>query len=450
MKKNFPPRVILKTLILSVSFLLFSQSYILLATPLSSDKWKPGHYVKIEDWQLTQACNPTGPKCQMEKIYDELKATPALRGVKIMLMWSRYETRTNSVSTFDFSSLNTIINNIKNVSKSGNDKHVILGLTLRINHSASEDTPEKKRDAAKLMLPNDLQGDNGLYTAGGTPLEHYALRNAYAFMEGSESKVKGYNLKIYLNTLRTRLDAFIQALADEYDDDNVLVQVSTTESAMGIPVVPFGSGVEPPPGTPDNTNYYGCSPRPCSDPNPRLDAGMTAIINSLNTSFVKTPVVPSLNFSREYVRDWAYGGTSSNLVAGKFGLGSPNSFKDYGVNRPTGTGTPPSAPGVLTYYPGFHNIILLAPEVQGADYKSDNDPNNPVSNPSYESIYLRVKNDLDANYVVWQRNFPYWLGDSSAVPAIPSVLNFLKTYSLITSDTSGSGGLNATQPTYLK
>jgi hypothetical protein len=42
----------------------------------------------------------------MEKVYAELKATPALRGVKIMLMWSRYEP---TAGNFDFSSLDDII-----------------------------------------------------------------------------------------------------------------------------------------------------------------------------------------------------------------------------------------------------------------------------------------------------------------------------------------------------
>jgi hypothetical protein len=61
------------------------------------------------------------------------------------------------------------------------------------------------------MLPPDLQGDNGLYTAGGTALEHYTMHNAYAWTNLTKTDVKGHNLKLYAGSLRTRLDAFIQA-----------------------------------------------------------------------------------------------------------------------------------------------------------------------------------------------------------------------------------------------
>jgi IS5 family transposase len=52
---------------------------------------------------------------------------------------------------------------------------------------------------------------------------------------------------------------------------------------LGTPVVPFCGGLAPPPGTPDNTNYYACYTNPCSAlENAKLEAGVTAVINSLH------------------------------------------------------------------------------------------------------------------------------------------------------------------------
>jgi hypothetical protein len=146
------------------------------------------------------------------------------------------------------------------------------------------------------------------------------------------------------------------------------------------------------------------------------------------------------------VQTWAGGGTSSDLATDKFGLGTSNSHKGNSLNS---TGGPP---GVLTYFPGFRDVILLAPEVQGDDYESDNAPGSPTAYPPLADIYDCVKDDLDANYVIWQRNMdpPYWQGGTYNGNVLPGVLDFLQTHSPITSDTSGAGGLNTTMPTYLK
>jgi hypothetical protein len=405
----------------SAFWLFYSQA--IFATPLSIDKWKPGHYVKIEDWQLMDDCVAKPTTCHMEKIYKELKDTPALRGVKIILYWSRYESRAGGTSTYDFSALNTIINNIKNTSKSGTDKHVILSFAWRV--------PSTDLDTVKLLVPNDMQVEmtnTPIYDQGG-PLEHTTFWDLYAYKQGSS--VKGYNIKLYKSSVITRIDAFLQELADEFDDDNVLVQIAATESAIGEPAVPYGTGTA---NTPSGTNLYGTEAKQYE--------GQDDVLNSMNTHFVKTPVVPALNYSRPYVATWASGGGSSLLASGKFGLGTPDAHLGSGINY-VGTN-----PGVLTYFPGFTEVILLAPEVQPDHYESDQDT-PPIAFPSYESIYERLRDDLYANYIIWQRNYPYWLGKSTPT-VVPSVLEFLQTHSDITSDVSGAGGLNTTVPTYLK
>ena len=95
MKKNHSVGNFLKLLVLGLGFFFLLQSQAILATPLSINKWKPGHYVKIDDWQLN---SPT----QMAGLYNDLDNTPSLRGVKVVIFWGRYETRTGGGKYFRF------------------------------------------------------------------------------------------------------------------------------------------------------------------------------------------------------------------------------------------------------------------------------------------------------------------------------------------------------------
>ncbi len=424
MEKNNFVSNFLKILVLGFGFLFLLQSQAILATPLSINKWKPGHYVKIEDWQLN---NPT----QMANIYNELSTTPSLRGVKVVILWGRYETRTGGVSTFDFSQLITIANELET-----RGKHLILSFAWR-TFTGSDGTAAgvaAAAAAASLIVPNDLATTTGTYGAG-TPLEHTTFDKLFAYKD-SAGALKGYNLKLWKASVPYRIGLFMQALAGatnsnnvSFDNNNVLVQMSTTESSIAQPVVP-----------------YGMNPGTNKDGSEELQvAGQINVLNNMNTHFIYTPVVASLNFPRSHVANMASNGASSDLAIGKFGLGTPNSHYAYSLNT-----TDATYPGVLTYYPGLSNIVLLAPEVQGDDYESDYKQPTPTTYPAYLDIYQRLRNDLDANYIVWQRNFPFWLGDSTGGTPIPSVLNFLKTNSTIINDVTGAGGLNTTMPSALK
>ena len=92
------------------------------ATPTtpSVNKWHPGIYVKIEDWQLKSPV-------QMEKIYQELADTPQLRGVKVVMKWGRYETRTNDVSTYNFTQIENILSRLATM----DNKHLIVAIAWR-------------------------------------------------------------------------------------------------------------------------------------------------------------------------------------------------------------------------------------------------------------------------------------------------------------------------------
>ena len=220
-----------------------------------------------------------------------------------------------------------------------------------------------------------------------------------------------YNLKLWDATLISRIDAFLAALAAHVDNHPNFNHISTTESSLGEPVIPFAAG----------------------ESAALQFAGQIAVIHSMKQHFVHSMVIPDLNYDRDHVANMA-----AILENEGIGLGSSNSYQNWGITRPT----PITAPGVLTYYPGFSGKIALAPEIQGADYDSTCGGSSVDDHPSYLTLYNRVRNDLKANYVVMQRNFPYWLGNSTT----PSMLQFIKTHPAILDDATGAGGLNAALP----
>jgi hypothetical protein len=151
--------------------------------------------------------------------------------------------------------------------------------------------------------------------------------------------------------------------------------------------------------------------------------------------FVHSLVIPAFNFTRPHLAN----NVIPLLEKEGIGLGSPNSNKHPALVRPESAG---GYPGVLTYYPKLSGKVVLAPEIQGDDYRHTYGPGSPVDNPSYEYLYRRVRDDLKANYTVLQRNTPYWLGNAST----PSMLKFIQTYPPIVNDPTGAGGLNSQRP----
>ncbi len=375
---------------------LMCASMLLLAllpgTSVASDKWHPGIYVKIEDWQLRSPA-------QMETIYEELRSTPQLRGIKVILLWGRYESRDSRTGTsrYDFSQIDQILARLAALE----NKHLIVALAWR----------EFKRErGASEILPNDLQG--GRAWNADPNRAHTQYDYLWAYRMSNQPGKYAYNLKLWHPTILRRLDGFLAALAAHIDQHPNLTQISTTESAIGEPVTSFAE--------------EGGSAQ-------RQYDGQLAVIRAMKKYFVQSGVVPDLNYSREHVA-----GMVPILQAEGIGLGSSNSNKSKGL-----IAQPPSgAPGVLTYYPRLSGTVILAPEIQGDDYRSTYGHDTPPDHPRYESIYLRVRDDLRANYTVMQRNNPYWLGDAST----PSMLKFIQTYPAIVNDSTGAGGLNHVKP----
>lgn len=366
--------------------------------PFPTDKWHPGIYVKLEDWQLQ---SPS----EIEKIYKELEATPQLRGIKVVLFWGRYESKNigTGVISYDFSQIDGILSKLATL----DNKHLILSFPWRDFTGTSE---------AEELLPNDLRANVQWTDPNSSPPDWSHTKYDYLWayqMNNSTTPSYGYNLKLWDPMILSRIDAFLKALAEHIDSHPNFNHMSTTESAVSSPVIIFG------PGESVDLQYQ----------------GQIAVIRSMKKYFVHSLVIPAFNFDRPHLAN----NVMPILEKEGIGLGSPNSNKHQSLII---SGSSGGYPGVLTYYPKLSGKVPLAPEIQGEDYQRTYGPGSPTDNPSYEYLYLRVRDDLKANYTVMQRNTPYWLGNSDT----PSMLEFIQTYPTIVNDATGAGGLDAVEP----
>ncbi len=358
------------------------------------DKWHPGIYAKVEDWQLQ---NPA----QMEKVYQDLAATPALRGIKIEVKWGKYETRdvSTGISTYNFSQIENILSRLETM----DNKHLIIIIPWR---------EFKSTVGASEVLPNDMR--NGQMWSDDPTWEHMDYDYMWAYKMENQPGKYAYNFKLWDTELKSRFEAFLGALANTLDSHPNFNHITMTESATGEPIIPFVEGES------SDLQY----------------AGQVDVMRAMKRHFVNSYVIATLNYSRPFVA------SAMPMVENEgFGLGTPNSNKHRGLNA---TSTPP---GILTYFPLLSGKVILAPEIQGDDLMSTYGPGSATDNPPYDYLYKRVRDDLKANYVVIQRNMPYWYGSTTA--SIPSMLEFLQTYPDIVNDPTGAGGLDHAKPSML-
>lgn len=392
------------------------------APAAASDKWHPGIYVKLEDWQwYKQGQVNQINDVEMAKVYNELATTPGLRGIKIVLKWGRYEP---SPGVYDFSRIDEILAKLADDPLlKGKDKHLILCFPWREFQSGK---------GASEILPGDLQS----WVPWSDPdsaapdWSHRDYEYLWAYEMSRQAGSYGYNLKLWNPVILNRLDAFFAALAQRYDKHPNVTMVSVTESAIGEPVIPFVAG--------ESAAF-------------QYD-GQIAVLRLLKKHFVQSLIMSALNYDRSFVANIA----NSMLESEKIGLGGPNINTAHGLTCSATTTPACNFPGVLTYYPDLSGRVVLAPEIQGDDFESINGAPCDSVHPAYDYLYDRVRMDLKANYLVVQRNTPYWLGGTASPPGCPSrptvtapaggMLQFLKDHDPIKNDPTGAGGLDHIKP----
>ena len=369
------------------------------------DKWKPGHYVKISDDNLI---TPS----QMNTIYDEIDATPALRGLKLVLFWGRYET---SLGVYDFSDIDPIVEALRS-----------RGKYMHISIAWKEFSPS---EGISRLLPSYMHTTDGSWNDTLAGLDHTTYKYAWA-LKGSAgaTTVSGYNLKLWPQAadpngstyVQTRINAFFQALAARYDDDGVVVHITTPEGSTAVAVATLGGGSTPGNGTGYNTNVEG-SDSLQSD-------GQHTWAHNMRAAFTRTPCSFSMNFPRTSLTT-----EIPLLEPANLGLNTPNSNFKYGITQAG------SDPGVLTYFPGLKNIVNLAAEIQGDDYDATLGQGVDEADfdfPSRKQLLRRTTKELFSNYCIWQRRtlatYPQWQGGVAVGgtwdgTTMESALTFLQT-----------------------
>ena len=434
----------------------------------AASKFYPGHYMKVEGWQVqidNGVPNKTGGNSLATIIGTaaanykdgELYTIPALRGVKWTFAWGEMETSADINTWQQMKTINYILSELYKFHQANptlDKKRLILAIGM-------------KGGPVSQILPYDMRG----FKSGSTTLYTYAWKH---------SSNNGYYPKLWDVTVQSRLNTFVQKLSTyippnmdgkTLDTSDYVCQWGTLESATEAPAAGYDGG---------SLLTY--------------EKGLRDFAGYLKTHFVKTPVFFSLNYKKDFVHRCITGiGTSdwTGLESKKIGINTPNGCLAGGLVI---NGTPPgSFPGILRYFMGELTIntgvtknyignIGLNPEVQGDEYlasdgydarervrleaKKDMSPDYAYIDaqydfPSYESIYIRQRDVLHANIIVWQRTQPFWsagtpfvasvtLSDGSKVSHTwpgnrPKVVDFLKTNEAINSNISG--GLSTIKPT---
>lgn len=403
-------------------------------------KFYPGHYVKLEGWQVVKT-DGSLDTASIDTIIQELDQTFCLRGIKWVIDWGDIENVTTGAVNWHWTAIDNLYKRLWDMRQGANPKYKRLMLAINMRGSGVTNAN------AKRVIPGDLVVQDN--SPGFTPKAGYTVYT-HLWPYTNASNPDGYYAKLWETTIQNRFGTFCQELANHVvpncdgktmDQGDILCMMSSLESSTDSPYDGYQGGTQ--------STY---------------EAGLFAIVQKMKQAFVKTPVTMSLNFTRAYVAS-----IMPQLPALKIGINSPNSNLQNSINLvPTGG----ASQGVLLYYqdPAYINNIILNPEIQGIEYKTSigqdafPDKLNLYDFPSYESLYLRCKNDLNANYVVWQRNFPFWLGGTfsekvtgvtpspyfwpSPPNPMPSVLNtFLKTYPALNNINDPAGGLNTVIPT---
>lgn len=387
------------------------------SAPLSSAKFVPGHFIKINPADLSNATNRAD-------IVNFINANDSVRGAKVVKFWGDLEI-SGALTGPGIDDWDLLLNELND------DKYLIIAL----GNKCFGTDPTKQ-------LPLDLMTQTGNYTdAAGTHMTYQYLWASKIQGGANDGKAKDYFWKIWDSTLQSRYAVFLDLLSAKYDDNPRVCRFDTLESSYGPQLIPAATlGF-------DSSDY---------------EAGWITAYTDTTNHFSKTPYIFHTNFPRPFLYDM-----SLVMPSNYIGLGAPNSnqhpgYLTFNVGGPPANagdptdGTPPC--GMVYYYPYFDGTLFLAPEVQGDDYESSTGnyvhPGTGVlfDYPSYQSIYERCRDVLFANTIVWQRISGYWAGgsvtDANGTHTAPSLKTFLSTHPDIIND-GVTGGLNTVQPTNL-
>ncbi|MCE9550137.1 MAG: glycoside hydrolase [Betaproteobacteria bacterium] len=329
---------LLLILLFLISMVLVPFETVHAATATSSSvKWHPGHYYTL----MGDKNNPT----YLEKVYDELKSTPALRGVQIRYTWAELET---SYDVYNFSSIDKRLAELA----AQNKRLVILLQT-------------KSFDPKIVPVPDYLKTD--AYEGG-----------IFTFNNGKSAIIKGYNIKLWNSNVLSRMNKLLQELGKRYNSHPYFEGIGLPETAMGAPITPLS-----------NTQVDGF-----------YSNLLIANKKMREEFFPNTMTFQFTNYPRPILESFI-----NNLSAMGTGLGGPDIFiEDPGLNHPGNKYTPS---GVYSHYPKLSGIIPLTPSVMQANYKNTKWDGTGYK-PTILELLAFARDKLKANYIFWTRDPEYF------------------------------------------
>jgi len=314
--------------------------FLLLITNMSfgAIKWNPGHYITFPDYVNKAA------------VSQEISSVNAIRGVQIRYNWKDLEPQKD---VYDFSKIDADIEIFSKINK----KLVIFLMTKSFVDSS--------------------------------PLPQYMV--AYAYKHSTDKP--GYNIKLWENEAKLRLEALIKALGKKYDSNPNVEALTFNETSLGNALI---TSVQ-------------------------LDGFFNNLIYVLEKAhlyFPNTTVVQFVNYPKSILLK-----LTDAMIKSKIAIGGPDIFpKDKGL-----------VSGVYTYYSKFNGVTAVMPSVQGQNYVTQcyNCPPDPLT---LQQLYDYGKVNLFATHMFWTR---------TNAQDFNKVLLFFKspTFSI-----DSAGGLNSSHP----
>lgn len=316
-------------------------------------KWYPGHYYTILPGDI-----PTTPwrEEQMEIIYKELAATPALRGMQVRLMWDELEGAKGDYSK-GFAIINKLLNRLTTM-----NKRLVVQVKLR------------GFDQTETIVPNYMKTaefDGGFFKYGD-------FCGATCIPKGWH----GNGLRLWNANVKTRLLALMKALGDKYNSHPNFQGIGFIETAFGTPLGDQGV-------TTKNYNDW--------------------FINSLEINrqtrlfFPNTMVMQETNFPIDMIKDYIQDNPNS-LVKNGIALSCPDTFEfDDGLTRDFGA--PGGPAGVYAYFKKYAGVVPIAPTVMRRNYQwtSNNFNDKTGHEPTIMEILRFARDELKSNYIFWNR-----------------------------------------------
>ncbi len=294
--------------IISMIWISFGTAHAVVAGTPGSIKWHPGHYYAI----MSSGKNKPD---YLQQVYNEMKATPALRGMQVRYSWAELE---KSFGVYDFTSIEKRLSEL-----TARNKRLIIILELK---SWGTDTD---------LVPDYLKA--ATYEGG-----------VFAFSSDGSATITGNNIKLWNPKVRDRLAALISALGKRFNSHEYFEGIGFTETSMGYPLKPLTDTKK--------ADYY---------------SSLLVLNKKMRASFPNTMTFQLTNSPRTFLTTLV-----DDLKGMGSALGCPDVFiEDPGLNYP---GTPPGLYKYYPKNSGLMPLIVKVEPANYRDTRWDNKGHQPT------------------------------------------------------------------------